>query len=113
MPKTCCIEEASLASVRNGLVNEEIAARLAETFKVLADPSRVRIVHALSRADELCVGHLCKLVGMTPSAVSHQLRLLRGLNLVRTRREGQLVYYRLSDHHITQLFNQALEHVLE
>ncbi|MDI6709936.1 MAG: metalloregulator ArsR/SmtB family transcription factor [Thermoanaerobacterales bacterium] len=113
MPKTCCNQGVSLAGIHYGVVNEETAARLAETFKVLADRSRVRIVHALSLADELCVGHLCQLVGMTPSAVSHQLRLLRGLNLVRTRREGQLVYYRLSDHHITQLFNQALEHVLE
>jgi len=113
VPKTCCIEEETLAAIGNGLIGEETAARLAETFRVLADPSRLRLVHALSLADELCVGHLCKLVGMTPSAVSHQLRLLRGLNLVRARRDGQLVYYRLRDRRIARLLDQALEHVLE
>jgi len=85
---------------------------LAETFKVLGDTTRVRILDALSRA-ELCVHELAERVGISESAVSHQLRLLRGMRLVRPRRDGRLVYYALDDQHIVGLFAQGLEHVQE
>ena len=89
-----------------------MAAQLAETFKALADPTRVRMLHALSHA-ELCVGDLAAVLEMTESAVSHQLRLLRGARLVRQRRAGQMVFYALDDHHVVRLFEQGSEHVRE
>ena len=88
------------------------AAALAETFKVLGDTTRVRILDALSRS-ELCVHELATRVGITESAVSHQLRLLRGMRLVRPRRDGRNIYYTLDDQHIVGLFVQGLEHVEE
>jgi ArsR family transcriptional regulator, lead/cadmium/zinc/bismuth-responsive transcriptional repressor len=88
------------------------AVALAETFKVLGDPTRVRILDALSRT-ELCVQDIARAVGHSESAVSHQLRLLRGMRLVRARRDGRLIFYALDDQHIVQLFEQALTHVQE
>ena len=88
------------------------AVALAETFKVLGDPTRVRILDALSRS-ELCVHDLAARVGMSESAISHQLRLLRGQRVVRTRRDGRNIYYALDDQHIVGLFAQGLEHVEE
>jgi DNA-binding transcriptional ArsR family regulator len=85
---------------------------LAETFKVLGDPTRVRILLALS-ARELCVCDLAELFDVTPSAVSHQLRLLRQHRLVRPRREGKLVFYSLDDDHVRALFAEGLRHVRE
>jgi len=103
-------EAASL--VRQALVDQETAAAVAETFKVLGDPTRVRILDALGRA-ELCVCDLATLLGSSESAVSHQLRLLRTLRLVRSRRSGRLVFYALDDQHITDLMRQTLLHVRE
>lgn len=88
------------------------AQALAETFQVLGDPTRVRIVHALSLS-ELCTSDLAALVGMSESAVSHQLRTLRQLHVVQSRRTGKLVYYSLADDHVRRLFEQGLEHALE
>ena len=87
-------------------------AALADTFRVLGDPTRVRILDALSTG-ELCVCDIATLVELSESAVSHQLRLLRGMRLVRTRRSGRLVFYALDDQHIIELFQQALTHVEE
>ena len=85
---------------------------LADTFRVLGDPTRVRMLDALS-AGELCVCDIASLVGISESAVSHQLRLLRGMRLVRPRRAGRLVYYAVDDQHILELLKQALTHVEE
>jgi len=85
---------------------------LAETFKVLGDATRVRILDALSRS-ELCVCDIAQLLGLSESAVSHQLRLLRGMRLVRARRDGRMVFYTLDDQHIVRLFEQGMEHVEE
>src|SRR5204862_8187403 len=85
---------------------------LAETFRVLGDATRVRILDAISRS-ELCVGEIADLLGLSESAVSHQLRLLRNMRLVRARRDGKSVYYSLDDQHIVRLFEQGLEHVQE
>ena len=94
------------------LMPQRLVERLAETFRALGDPTRVRILDALSKA-ELCVCDLAARLGLSESAVSHQLRLLRSLRLVRTRRAGRLVFYTLDDDHITRLFAQGLEHVRE
>ncbi len=88
------------------------ADQLAETFKVLGDATRVRILDAIARS-ELCVCDIAAIVGMSESAVSHQLRLLRGMRLVRPRRAGRQMFYALDDHHIVGLFAQGLEHVEE
>jgi DNA-binding transcriptional ArsR family regulator len=93
-------------------LTDESAAALAETFKVLGDTTRVRILDALTRS-ELCVHDLAARVGISESAISHQLRLLRGMRLVRARRDGRLIYYALDDQHIVGLFVQGLEHVEE
>ena len=93
-------------------MNDDASAALAETFKLLGDVTRVRMLDALSR-DELCVCDLATLLTVSESAVSHQLRLLRGMRLVRARRSGRMVFYALDDRHITRLFQQALRHVQE
>ena len=85
---------------------------LAEVFKVLGDPTRAGILLALS-ASELCVCDLAELFGVTPGAISHQLRLLKAHRLVRSRREGKMVHYNLDDDHVATLFAQGLDHVGE
>jgi ArsR family transcriptional regulator len=101
-----------LAQVRPALVDSRAAAALAATFAVLGDPTRVRLLDALAQ-HELCVCELAELVGSTESAVSHQLRLLRSLRLVRSRRAGRQVYYALDDDHIRALLTQGRRHVEE
>src|SRR6478752_4292720 len=99
-------------AIKAELLTDDTAAALAETFKALGDLTRVRMLDVLSRG-EMCVGDLADLLGLSESAVSHQLRLLRGMRLVRPRRAGQTIYYALDDHHIVRLFAQGLEHVQE
>jgi ArsR family transcriptional regulator len=94
------------------LLDAAVVEALAETFKVLGDTTRVRILDALSRS-ELCVQDVADTLGVTQSAVSHQLRLLRSMRLVRTRRQGRQIFYALDDDHIVKLFAQGLEHVEE
>jgi ArsR family transcriptional regulator, lead/cadmium/zinc/bismuth-responsive transcriptional repressor len=101
-----------VAEVRAALPDVETVERLAETFKALGDPTRVRMLSALSRA-ELCVCDLATLLGATESAISHQLRLLRSLRVVRARRDGRMVFYRLDDDHIVRLLAQGRAHVEE
>jgi ArsR family transcriptional regulator len=93
------------------LVDEEAAARLASTFQALSDPTRVRMISALLE-HELCVCDLAVVLGMSQSAISHQLRILRDLRLVRSRKEGRVVYYALDDDHIRDLFSRGMEHVI-
>jgi ArsR family transcriptional regulator, lead/cadmium/zinc/bismuth-responsive transcriptional repressor len=93
-------------------LSDASAAALADTFKVLGDTTRVRMLDALSRS-ELCVTDLAHLVGLSESAVSHQLRLLRDARIVRTRRNGRQIFYTLDDQHVVKLLAQALEHVEE
>lgn len=97
---------------RPGLLGARTVEALADTFRALGDPTRVRILDALAPG-ELCVCDIASLVGISESAVSHQLRLLRGMRLVRPRRAGRLVYYAVDDHHILELLKQALTHVEE
>jgi DNA-binding transcriptional ArsR family regulator len=97
---------------RRLLMSPHAVEALAETFRVLGDPTRVRILDALS-AGELCVCDIASFAGISESAVSHQLRLLRSMRLVRARRAGRLVFYALDDHHIIELLRQALTHVEE
>jgi ArsR family transcriptional regulator len=92
------------------LVKDSTAELLAETFKALSDPTRVRMVSLLADA-ELCVCDLAAALGMSQSAVSHQLRTLRDMRLVRRRREGRQIFYSLDDEHVADLYRRGLEHV--
>ncbi len=85
---------------------------LSQIFKAFADPSRLRILHAL-REEEMCVCDLSALLEISESAVSHQLRLLRTLHIVANRREGTILYYRLLDGHVPELIDLALLHLRE
>lgn len=105
-------DPARLEARRAALLPADAVLSLAETFNLLGDATRVRILDALSHG-ELCVCEIAALVGLSESAVSHQLRLLRGLRLVRPRRAGRLAYYSLDDQHIMSLFQQGLRHVQE
>lgn len=89
---------------------EDEAALLAELFRALGDASRIRILSAIADR-ELNVGAIAAIAGISESAVSHHLRGLRQMRLVRTRKDGREVYYTLDDAHVTALFNQGLEHV--
>jgi DNA-binding transcriptional ArsR family regulator len=106
------MSKRSYVQLKGRLLDETSVAALAETFKVLGDTTRVRILDALARA-EVPVCDLAQLLGLTQSAVSHQLRLLRGMRLVKSRRAGRHIYYVADDHHIVGLFEQGLEHVQE
>jgi DNA-binding transcriptional ArsR family regulator len=103
---------SKVEALRRRLLPDPSVTALAETFKVLGDGTRVRILDAISHA-ELCVGDIAALLSLSESAVSHQLRLLRGMRLVRARRVGRMAFYALDDHHIVGLLEQGLRHVEE
>lgn len=94
----------------HSMISDEQAYDLAELFKALGDPTRIKIISALIDR-ELCVHDLTVLLGMGQSAVSHQLRYLRNMRIVKRRKEGKTVYYSLDDHHIEQIFLQTLDHL--
>lgn len=106
------VDEAQVALVRGKMKPEAVFQELAETFKALGDPTRTKILYALAQAP-LCVCDLSNLLGLSQSATSHQLRILRNMRLVKYQREGRMVYYSLDDHHIETLFAEGIEHVEE
>jgi len=106
------IDLTRVRKIRAALVQPDAVQGLADTFSALGDPTRVRILDALSHG-ELCVCDLAAVLRVSQSAVSHQLRLLRGMRLVRPRREGRVVFYALDDQHIMSIFKQTLQHVEE
>ena len=99
----------AIRSARKGLASEENIFGMAETFKVLGDQTRLKIVLALSK-QELCVLDIATVLGITESAISHQLRLLKSLRLVKQRKDGKLVFYSLDDEHIEDLIKIASRH---
>ncbi len=102
----------ALARAR-GALDEAVAVDLAETFRLLSDPGRLRLIAALLEADELCVCDLSEVTGLSATACSHNLRLLRGQRLVRYRRQGRNIFYTLDDDHIRVLLAVAREHAEE
>lgn len=106
------VDDEAVAAVRADQASDEELAPLADIFRLLASPTRLRIVEALSLR-ELCVCDLAAVVQVSESAVSHHLRQMRQLRIVRYRREGRMAYYRLDDAHIAALFALGLEHVRE
>lgn len=106
------LHPAAVAAAAQAVPPAPIMARMAEVFKGLADPTRLHILLALT-GTELCVCDLCAVVGLSQSAVSHQLRTLRQLRMVRSRREGKLVYYQVDDEHVLRLCEQTRAHLTE
>lgn len=92
--------------------DEEILYRLANLFKIFGDPTRIRILHILTR-QEMCVQDIADTLSMTQSAISHQLRILKQSALVKFRRDGKTIYYSLADDHVATIMAQGLEHVCE
>lgn len=107
-----CVHLPRVEAVRAAMLSDAAAEGLAEIFGLLGDRTRVRILHALAQG-ELCVCDISASLGMTSSAISHQLRLLRTAKLVRARKEGKNVFYSLDDAHVHALMAQGLEHVQE
>lgn len=108
---TKLIDPERVQSVQSRLLEPDEATRLAELFKLLGDPTRTRLLHALLEGGELCVCDLAETVGVPDSSVSHALRLLRTAGIVRNRRDGRMIYYSLADAHVRLLLDLSLEHL--
>ncbi|BBH20616.1 transcription regulator ArsR [Paenibacillus baekrokdamisoli] len=108
--ETCLGTEVDVNQVKSKLVDDSGANEIADLFKTLGDPTRVRIIHALSQS-ELCVHDLTQVLDMGQSAISHQLRFLRNMRIVKRRKVGKTVFYSLDDDHVEQIFVQTLEHL--
>ena len=106
------IHQDRIEDARRSALSYEDVESLAQLFKAMADPTRLRILHALQQ-NEMCVCDLAGYIEVTESAVSHQLRLLRQLRLVARRREGPVLYYRLNDEHVSELLKVAQDHIDE
>jgi DNA-binding transcriptional ArsR family regulator len=106
------VDEAKVREVMAEMKPETVFIALADTFKALSDPTRIKILFSLS-FEELCVCDLARLLGKSSSAVSHQLRVLRNQKLVKYRKDGKTAYYSLDDEHIHHLFREGLKHVEE
>jgi len=101
-----------IKKVRENIPKEEVLYELAEFFKVFGDSTRIKIICALFES-EMCVCDLSALLGVSQSAVSHQLRTLKSARLVTYRRDGKVIYYSLDDEHIKHIFDQGLSHITE
>lgn len=106
------IHEDVVNKVKKCIPQEETLYDLADLFKVLGDSTRIKILCALFQA-EMCVCDIAALLGMTQSAISHQLRVLKQARLVKYRKDGKVVYYSLDDDHVKSIFNQGLTHIAE
>ena len=106
------VDARKVTSVRKKMHSADAVQLLADTFRVLGDPTRVKIVFALVH-EELCVCDLATIVGASQSAVSHSLRTLRQMELVRYRKQGKIAYYSLDDEHIARLIEEGFDHVRE
>ncbi|MFQ7311302.1 MULTISPECIES: ArsR/SmtB family transcription factor [Sellimonas] len=116
METECCdcleLHGDCIKKVEENMPKEEILNDLAALFKVFGDPTRVKILYVLFQS-ELCVCDLAEVLNMSQSAISHQLRVLKQMKLVKNRRDGKTVFYSLADDHIQTIMNQGMEHVLE
>ena len=112
----CCdifqIQEELVKQAEENILVEDRLKELADFFKVFADTTRLRILSVLFQS-EMCVCDLAEVLGMTQSAISHQLRILKQMKLVKNRREGKTVFYSLADGHIQTIMNQGMEHIME
>ncbi|MCF2669222.1 MULTISPECIES: ArsR/SmtB family transcription factor [Lachnospiraceae] len=107
-----CVHTDTVYMVKNKMPEEDLLKELADFYKVFADSTRIKILCVLLEA-EMCVCDLAEVLGMTQSAISHQLRILKQMKLVKNRREGKTVYYSLADDHIQTIISQGMEHIME
>lgn len=112
----CCdfihAHEEIVEKVRGTIPGEDTLYDLTELFRIFGDSTRIRILYVLS-ASEMCVCDIAALLGMTQSAISHQLKALKNARLVKSRRDGKTVFYSLADDHVKTIIDQGLEHILE
>lgn len=106
------IHEDNVKKAVNELPDDELIADLSDMFKIFGDQTRVKILMALE-SGELCVCDIAAVMDMSQSAISHQLRVLKQSNIVKTRRQGKVVYYSISDDHVKEIFDIAIVHVQE
>ena len=106
------LDSERLLNILKKLPKEELLYELAEFFKIFGDSSRIRILSLLQQ-EKLCVVEISEILNLSPSAVSHQLRILRQARLVRYKKIGKEVFYELDDDHIEKIFEQGLEHIQE
>ncbi len=106
------IHEEVVCSVRKKMKPLDDYVKMAALYKVFGDGTRVHILHALEQS-EMCVCDLASLLGMSKSAISHQLKELRMMNLVKSRREAQIVFYSLADEHVKKILDMGFEHIYE
>lgn len=108
----CTVHQDIIDKISKVMPDEEILYDAAELLKVFGDSTRIRIISVLCQG-EMCVCDIAKILGMTQSAISHQLRVLKQARLVNTRREGKTIFYSLCDGHVQKIFYCAMEHVME
>ena len=104
--------EDIVTAVREQMPKEELLYDLAELYKVFGDTTRIKILYVLFEA-EMCVCDIAMLLGMSQSAISHQLRVLKQARLIKNRREGKTVFYSLADEHVRSIINQGFDHIQE
>lgn len=107
-----CLNPSRVKALAKSMPSQDLLVQLSDVFQLMSDPNRLKILHCLSQA-EVCVCDLSAVLGLSVSAVSHQLRLLRATRLVGSRRDGRNVYYSLDDEHIARLLRMAFEHERE
>lgn len=107
-----CLHEDVVKSKKENILNDEVITDMADFFKVFSDSTRLKIINALIDT-ELCVCDIASIVESSPSAVSHQLRLLRQTKLIKFKKVGKVVYYSLDDDHIKEIFEKGHEHINE
>lgn len=107
-----CVHNDTVKKVREKMPEDALLGELADFYKVFADATRIRILCVLLES-EMCVCDLAEVLGMTQSAISHQLRVLKQMKLVKNRREGKTVFYSLADGHIQSIISQGMEHIME
>lgn len=114
-PERCefiCVHEDTVRRVNENMPDEETLYDLADLFRIFADSTRIKILYVLFEA-EVCVCDIAQLLGMTQSAISHQLRVLKQVKLIKSRREGKTVFYSLADDHVVTILAQGMEHIEE
>ena len=109
---TICIHEDTIEEVKKNIINNDDLEKVSRIFKAISDPTRIKILYAL-KSHELCVCDISVILDMTQSAISHQLKVLKDVDLVRTRKDGKTRFYKLADEHVHTLFSQAFDHVNE
>lgn len=107
-----CTNEEAVKQVKSNMLNENVLLEVADNFKVFGDPTRLKILQALYQR-ELCVCDLTAVLEANQSTISHQLRVLRGKNLVKFRKEGKMAYYSLADEHVVKIIEVGVEHATE